>query len=86
MMALPTRPSVRRGHSFTGADVLIDVDALSKSFTGAAGDNLPVLRSIEQQLRSREIVALLRRCGSAKSTLPRIIAVHLCRRLILQTV
>ena len=62
--------------SATGAaaDVLIDVDGLSKSFPGAAGDDLRVLDSIDLQLWTGEIVALLGRSGSGKSTLLRIIA------------
>ena len=56
------------------AEVLMDVDAVSKSFPGAAGDELRVLDSIDLQLQTGEIVALLGRSGSGKSTLLRIIA------------
>jgi NitT/TauT family transport system ATP-binding protein len=55
-------------------EVLMDVDGVSKSFPGAAGDELRVLESIDLQLRTGEIVALLGRSGSGKSTLLRIIA------------
>ncbi|MFD9890348.1 nitrate/sulfonate/bicarbonate ABC transporter ATP-binding protein [Amycolatopsis sp. NPDC059027] len=67
-MTTTTTPATRTG------EVLISVDAVSKSFTGAAGDELRVLEDIRLDLRAGEIVALLGRSGSGKSTLLRTIA------------
>jgi NitT/TauT family transport system ATP-binding protein len=58
----------------TTGELLIEVDGVGMSFTGAGGDRLHVLDDINLQLRDGEIVALLGRSGSGKSTLLRTIA------------
>ncbi|MBF6327993.1 nitrate/sulfonate/bicarbonate ABC transporter ATP-binding protein [Nocardia transvalensis] len=58
----------------TTGEVLLQVDGVGMSFTGAAGDTLQVLDHIDLDLHDGEFVALLGRSGSGKSTLLRTIA------------
>ncbi|WP_067687398.1 ABC transporter ATP-binding protein [Nocardia jejuensis] len=58
----------------SAGEVLIDIDDVGMSFTGAAGEELRVLEHVNLRLHDGEIVALLGRSGSGKSTLLRAIA------------
>ncbi|QLY28527.1 nitrate/sulfonate/bicarbonate ABC transporter ATP-binding protein [Nocardia huaxiensis] len=58
----------------TTGEVLIDIEDVGMSFTGAGGEPLQVLDHVNLQLCDGEIVALLGRSGSGKSTLLRTIA------------
>ncbi|MGW4246591.1 ABC transporter ATP-binding protein [Nocardia sp. NPDC004722] len=55
-------------------EVLMDLRDIDMSFTGASGERLNVLDQVNLQLREGEIVALLGRSGSGKSTMLRLIA------------
>jgi len=55
-------------------DVLLEVEAVGKSFPRGDGGELHVLEDVNLMLRAGEIVALLGRTGSGKSTLLRLIA------------
>ncbi|GAB4585947.1 ABC transporter ATP-binding protein [Nocardia sp. IFM 10818] len=61
-------------HTVTTGEVLMDLRGVRMSFTGAGGEPLQVLDRVDLQLREGEIVALLGRSGSGKSTILRIIA------------
>ena len=53
---------------------LIDLKDVSRSFAKANGDKLVVLENVDLTIKPREIVGLLGRSGSGKSTMLRIIA------------
>ncbi|MGC9953244.1 MAG: nitrate/sulfonate/bicarbonate ABC transporter ATP-binding protein [Rhizomicrobium sp.] len=57
-----------------GAETLLDVRDVRRSFPKPGGDELLVLDGVDLSLREGEIVGLLGRSGSGKSTLLRLIA------------
>ena len=60
--------------SETTGEVLLEISDLRQAYPKAAADDLLVLEGVEMTLRAGEIVGLLGRSGSGKSSLLRIIA------------
>ncbi len=67
------RPPVAAGRG-PAAEVLLEIDGVRQTYARGAGSDLLVLDGVDMALRSGEIVGLLGRSGSGKSSLLRIIA------------